>query len=319
MKLSVVTTMYYSAPYLAEFYQRSLAALLPITSDYEFVFVNDGSPDNSLDVVLELHQRDSRIRVVDLSRNFGHHRAMMIGLHYAQGDLVFLIDCDLEEPPESLALLYQTLQSQAADVAFGIQTERNEPFFSRLTAQLYYPLLNSISELPITSHLLTARVMTQRYVQELIRHREQVFSIEGLWQNTGFTQIPVVINKGPHNGQSTYTLSRKIAMSINAITGFSSKPLVFIAYVGVLILVPSSCAVLYMVLRYFLLGGGVEGWASLIISIWFLSGLIILLLGIIAIYLAVIFQEVKVRPYAIVRQLYETHPSKEQPHRDEFN
>jgi putative glycosyltransferase len=306
MKLSVVTTLYYSAAYLGEFYRRSLQAVLAITPDYEFVFVNDGSPDNSLEVVLSLRQQDPHIRIVDLSRNFGHHRAMMIGLNHTQGDLVFLIDCDLEEPPEALTILYQTLQAEQADVAFGVQTERQEPFFSSLTARLYYPLLNLISDVPITSHLLTARVMTKRYVNELIRHREQVFSIEGLWQNTGFKQTPVIVNKSPHKGQSTYTFSRRVAMSVNAITAFSSKPLVFIAYLGFLILIPSSIAIVYMLLRYFALGGGVEGWASLIISIWFLSGLIIVLLGVIAIYLAVIFQEIKARPYAIIRQLYDS-------------
>lgn len=306
MKLSIVTTMYYSAPYLARFYERSLAALLSLTSDYEFVFVNDGSPDDALQVALQLREADSRIRIVDLSRNFGHHRAMMIGLQHSQGDLVFLIDCDLEEPPESLGLLYQTLQEQQADVVFGVQTQRQEPLFSRLSARVYYRILNMLSDIPITPNPLTARLMTRRYVNELVRHQEQVFSIEGLWHNTGFLQIPVEINKDKHKGQTTYTLNRKIAMSVHAITAFSSKPLLFIAYLGMAILIPASLGIGYLLLRYFVAGGGVEGWASLIVSIWFLGGLVIVLLGIIAVYLSIIFQELKARPYSIIRQIYET-------------
>jgi putative glycosyltransferase len=308
-KLSIVSTMYYSAPYLPEFYRRCREVALQVAADYEFVLVNDGSPDEALAVALALRGQDSRVRVVDLSRNFGHHRAMMIGLHYAQGDWVFLLDCDLEEPPEALLALYQALQNQGADVAYGVQQKRHEPWLRRHLARAYYALFNFLSDIPITPHLLTLRLMSRRYVQALIQHREQVFSIEGLWQNTGFVQVPVQVNKLSYKGQTSYTLARRLALSFNAITAFSSKPLILIASLGVLILIPSGLGVFYLVLVYVFSDHDIEGWASLIVSIWFLSGLIILLLGIIAFYLAVIFQEIKARPYAIIRQLYEDPPS----------
>ncbi|MFQ5442623.1 MAG: glycosyltransferase, partial [Thermodesulfobacteriota bacterium] len=107
MKLSIVTTMYHSAPYLEEFYERVKKEAARITKSFEIIFVNDGSPDESLDIALSLHKKDKRVSVVDLSRNFGHHRAMMTGLSYATGELVFLVDCDLEEEPELLGTFHE--------------------------------------------------------------------------------------------------------------------------------------------------------------------------------------------------------------------
>jgi putative glycosyltransferase len=147
--------------------------------------------------------------------------------------------------------------------------------------------------------------MSQRYVEQLIRYREHLFNIEGLWEITGFRQIPVIVNKQPYKGTSTYSFSRKLAYSINAITAFSNKPLIYIAYLGLLIITPSSIYILYLSIGYLFFRLGVSGWTLLIASVWFLGGLIIFILGIIAIYISVILVETKNRPYTIVRQVYE--------------
>ena len=306
MRLSIVTTMYYSATYLDEFMRRTRAAASAITDDLEFVLVNDGSPDNSLEVAIELHKQHDDVRVVDLSRNFGHHRAMMVGLAHVTGDVVFLIDCDLEEPPEALAQLWEAYQPPNVDVAYGVQvTRNNEPIINKITANLYYKLFNLLSEQPIPRNVLTLRLMSSRYVRQLIRYQERVFSIEGLWQLTGFEQVPVYVDKAPHSGESTYTLRKKLAMAASAITAFSNKPLIYISLIGVAITVLAGIGASYLVLIWLLAGADIEGWASLIISIWFVGGLTIFMLGVIAIYLAVIFNEVKARPYYIVRDIYD--------------
>ena len=124
MILSIVTTLYNSAPYLEEFHARVCAAAEQITPDYEIIFVNDGSPDNSLQIALSLYQKNERVRIVDLSRNFGHHKAMMTGLAQARGGMVFLIDSDLEEEPELLETFYKELRTTGADVVFGVQQKR---------------------------------------------------------------------------------------------------------------------------------------------------------------------------------------------------
>ncbi len=307
MHISVVTTLYYSAPYLQEFYSRIRAELEKITNSYELIFVNDGSPDNSLDIVLSFCEKDDRVRVVDLSRNFGHHKAMMTGLMYANGELIFLIDVDLEEPPEALTVFYEKYKNNNVDVVYGIQAKRQGPWFNRITGSVFYRLFNLLSDYPIPHNPLTARLMSRRYTQQLIKHKEHLFNIEGLWEITGFRQIPVAVNKLPYKGSSTYSLSKKIAYAINAITAFSNKPLIYIAYLGLLMTIPSSLYIIYLIIGYFFLGLGITGWTSLIVSVWFLGGLIIFILGIIAIYISVIFVETKNRPYTIVRQVYDNH------------
>ena len=309
VELSVVTTMYYSAPYLHEFCARVRKAVEPVTTNYEIVLINDGSPDNSLEVAVALFEADAHIRVVDLSRNFGHHKAMMTGVAHAQGDLVFLIDCDLEEPPEAFALLYETMQQTKADVVYGVQTQRKEPLLTRITGRLYYTVFNTLANYQMPENILTARLMTARYVRQLVRFREHLFSIEGLWQSAGFKQVPVIINKDRHKGTSTYTFRKKVAYVVNSITAFSNKPLIYIAYLGMGMTAISGLYILSLLYQYFVLNYRVDGYTSLMVSMWFLAGLIILILGVISVYLSVIFVEVKQRPYSIVREIYDHHPA----------
>jgi putative glycosyltransferase len=313
MKLSIVTTLYYSAPYINEFYNRICKVADAITEDYEIIFVNDGSPDKATEVAIGLYEKDYRVRVIDLSRNFGHHKAMMTGLMYAQGDLIFLIDVDLEEPPETLMTFYEKFQNNHVDVVYGVQEYRQGSWFNRISGSLFYVLFNLLSDYPIPYNPLTARLMSQRYVEQLIRFREHLFNIEALWESAGFKQIAVAVNKQPYKGTSTYSFSRKLVYFINAITAFSNKPLIYIACLGLLIIIPSSIYIVYLSIGYCFFRLDVSGWTSLIVSVWFLGGLIVFVLGIIAIYISVILVETKNRPYTIVRQVYEhdTHESGE--------
>ena len=149
MDLSIVTALYLSAPYLEEFYTRVSAAAQKITDDYEVIFVNDGSPDQSLDIAIALYEEDKRVRVIDLSRNFGHHKAIMTGLAHARSDLVFLLDCDLEEEPEWLEKFYDEFKTSDADVVYGVQQTRKGAFFERITGILFYKMFNLLSPHPM--------------------------------------------------------------------------------------------------------------------------------------------------------------------------
>ncbi len=301
MMLSIVTTLYNSAPYLEEFHSRVCATASRITPDFEIVFVNDGSPDNSLEVAVGLYRKDARVRIVDLSRNFGHHKAMMTGLVHAQGDLVFLIDSDLEEEPELLQKFYDELERSGADVVFGVQEQRKGKLFERVSGSLYFRVFNLFSTHPIPTNHITARLMTRAYVAALAGHQEREFVMSGLWALTGFQQVALKVRKH-HKATSAYGLRRKISHLVNAITSFSNKPLVLIFYLGCFILLVSSIAAIDLILRKLLFGTLLEGWASLIVSIWLLGGLTIFCLGVIGIYLAKIFIEVKQRPYTIVKK-----------------
>ncbi|MDQ3672786.1 MAG: glycosyltransferase family 2 protein [Gemmatimonadota bacterium] len=304
MRLSVVSTMYKSAPYLREFHARVSAAASLLTNDFEIILVNDGSPDESLDVAVALYGEDTRVRVVDLSRNFGHHKAMMTGLEYARGELVYLLDCDLEEEPELLGAFVKRMREEHADVVYGIQAQRKGKVFERITGAAYYRLFNVLSTQPIPANLITLRLMTRRYVQALVKHREREVTIGGLWAATGFRQVGFVITKHSR-AETTYDLRRKISHVVNSITAFSSRPLVFIFYLGVGISLTAGLAALWMVLRRLFFGHLLAGWASLIVSVWLLGGLTLMCLGVIGIYLSKIFMETKQRPYTIVREVYE--------------
>jgi putative glycosyltransferase len=304
MDLSIVTTLYQSASHLEEFHRRVCAVANRITSDYEIIFVNDGSPDSSLDIALSIYQSHSRVKVIDLSRNFGHHKAMMTGLSHAQGELILLIDSDLEEEPEMLERFCEELKATAADVVFGVQDRRKGKIFERLSGAMFFKLFNALSPHPLLPNIITARLMTRKYVSALVRHEEREMMIGGLWALTGFKQIPIVVNKHQRT-DSTYDLRRKIAMFVDAITSFSSKPLVFIFYLGCFISLLSSIAALDLIIRRIFFGRLLQGWASLIVSVWLLGGLTLFCLGVIGIYLSKIFIETKQRPYTIIKEIYE--------------
>lgn len=304
MDLSIVSTMYESAPYLDEFYRRTCAAAEKVTQDYEIVLVNDGSPDDSLDVAIGLYENDPRVRVVDLSRNFGHHKAMMTGLAHASGDLVFLIDCDLEEDPELLGTFYDELKASGADVVYGVQESRKGDYWERISGNIFYTVFNALSSHPIPANVVVARLMTAPYVAALVDHKEREILIGGLWAATGFDQRAIPVQKHD-KGKSTYDVPRKVSHLVNAITSFSSKPLVYIFYLGTFIMIVSVLAALYLVVRRLFFDTLLSGWPSLMVSIWFLGGLMIFCIGVIGIYLSKVFMEAKQRPYTIVKRIYD--------------
>jgi len=303
VRLSVVTSMYRSARYLEEFHARVAAAASRITESFELVFVNDGSPDDSLAVALRLRARDTRVRVVDLSRNFGHHKALMTGIARAHGDLVFLIDCDLEEDPAWLERFHEELSATGVDVVYGVQSRRKGGTMERLTGALFYRVLNRLLTDPVPTNLVTARLMTRRYVDALVQHRDREVFLAGLFVAAGFQQRGVTVTKSGR-GDSSYTVRRRLSLLVNAVTSFSNRPLVYIFYLGVVVMFVSTLAAAGLIVRALNRGIGVPGYASLMVSIWFLGGLTLLSLGVIGIYLAKVFNESKDRPYTIVQAEY---------------
>jgi putative glycosyltransferase len=304
MRLSIVTTLYKSARHLDEFHARISRTASAVTPDYEIVFVNDGSPDESLDVALKLLSTDERLRIIDLSRNFGHHKAMMTGLEAARGDLIFLIDCDLEEPPELLEPFLAALRDAHADVVYGVQGRRRGRLLERMSGWVFFKIFNLLSDQRIPENLVTVRLMTQRYVTALVSHRERETMIAGLWALTGFRQVPQLVDKGT-KGDTSYSFSRKVSLLVDSITSFSDRPLIMIFYFGVIIGSFASIAALYLVVRRLFFGVALPGWPSLIVSVWMLGGLMLACTGIIGIYLSRVFIETKQRPYTIVRQIYD--------------
>lgn len=304
MKLSIVTTLYQSAAYVDEFCRRAGAAAREIASnDYEIVMVNDGSPDDSLTLAIERSRADPHIVVVDLSRNFGHHKAIMTGLAHAQGEHVFLIDSDLEEAPEWLLPFQRQMEADRCDVVYGAQERRKGGLVERVTGQWFYDLFRALTGLSLPENVVTARLMTRRYVDALLRHDEREIFLAGLWFITGFDQRAQKVVK-QSTSETTYTFRRKLTLLVNSVTSFSNAPLVAIFYCGLAIFLTAAVYSVYLLFNFFFMARPLVGWTSVMASIWLLGGLVISFIGIIGIYLSKIFSESKRRPYTIVREIY---------------
>jgi putative glycosyltransferase len=304
VKLSIVATLYQSAPYIAEFHQRagSVARQL-VGDDYEIVLVNDGSPDNSLDLAIKLTEEDAHVIVVDLSRNFGHHKAMMTGLAHAKGERVFLIDSDLEEEPEYLIDFSEQMLAEPCDVVYGVQQQRKGNWFERWSGQWFYRFFKALTGLALAENIVTARLMSRRYVDALLRHEEREVFMAGLWLITGFIQRPQTVKKHS-NSDTTYTFRRKMSLLVNSVTSFSNAPLVSIFYIGLSISLFALFYIAYLLIYWVFLAKPLSGWTSVMASIWLLGGMVISFIGVVGIYLSKIFSETKQRPYTIVRQIY---------------
>lgn len=295
MKLSVVTTLYKSSPYIDEFHERIIGEVKKITDDYEVIYVDDGSPDDSLIKAIHWSKIDSRVVIIELSRNFGHHKALMTGLVHAAGDYVFLIDSDLEEQPELLGNFWtELLQDDSFDVIYGIQERRKGSFFERLSGRIFYKITEwLVDEISYPADTLTTRLMTKRYVESVIKSDEYAYDLWSIFEYTGFKTKSLRCSKGS-KPNSEYTLGKKIKMAINIVVTTSSKPLFVIFYMGLLVFVFSLLYLLFALFNRAFFEVPM-GWTSVIIFLCLVLGILIFSIGVLGAYISVIFHEVKGR------------------------
>lgn len=304
MKISVVTPLYRSAPYIEELCARLKETIAKIGADQcEIVLINDASPDDDLAVAKRVADTDPHVSVIDLSRNFGQHSALMTGLRHADGDLVFILDSDLEEEPEWMALFHAEMARTGSDVVFGVNTaaKGNVPY--RLGRRLFYAALRMLSGVQFPQDVVTARLMSRRYVNSLLEYSEREMFLAGIWHMVGFSQLPVAVQKRK-SSSTTYTLWRLVSLFVNGVTSFSTRPLVAVSVVG---LIFSAIALLFtgwVVVRQVVYGVAAEGWASVMAAVLVVGGTIMFFNGLIAIYVAKIFIEVKNRPMTTIREIY---------------
>lgn len=308
IEISIVTSLYKSSRYIRDFYRHACRVADALGVPVEIIFVNDGSPDDSLDLAVDIHRGDPRVKVVDLSRNFGHHRALMTGLAYASGKLIYVTDADLEESMDFLAVCYERMRRGDCDVVYGFQEHRKGRLFERLAGGLFWWLFNVLSSTKLPRNPVTARLMTRRYVLSLLQYREGDPFIAGLWMLAGYVQVGCPILK-KSAGTSSYSLRKRLSQTITSITSFSGRPLLLSAVVGIVICAIAFVLVTYLVTRWLLFGNTVEGWTSVMISVWIIGGINLFFIGLVGLYISKIFTEVKHRPNAIVRAVYGNVPA----------
>lgn len=306
MKLSVVTTLYNTSDCLEEFLDKvSQLHTQSALSSYELILVDDGSTEAQYSQARAISEAYQNIKLIRLSRNFGHHQALLEGLHQATGNLIFLIDSDLEEDPLDFSLLYSKMVQTNADLVYGFQENRRGGTWERVSGKLFYFLLNKLMRVEIPENMLTSRLMSRRYLDALLLHTETQINFSGLSSITGFNQTKIPLKK-VRLRKTSYSFSKKVSVLIDAITSFSSSPLKLIFGTGVVIFTASAIVTLSLFIEWINDGNPTSGWASLILSIWFLGGLNMLSLGVIGVYISKIFMETKKRPRAIISEVFST-------------
>jgi putative glycosyltransferase len=299
MKFSLVTTLYYSEDHIVEFHERVSKLFKGLGESYEIIYVDDGSPDASIRIIHEIRNSDSNTRILKLSRNFGHHTAILAGLEHSVGDVIFVIDSDLEEKPESLVTLYDALQSQSElEMVYGIQTKRKGNIFERISGSIYYTLINALSDFKIEPNQLTSRVMTRKFVNALNSYQDKTFTFSHLVSQLGFKTHGIRLVK-ESSSDSTYTLKGKINLAITSLTLGSTRMLGALFVLGFSVLglgVFITCTTLIL----WLISPSIPGWTSLLCSVWLLGGLTMISMGILAKYIENTLIESKSNPRYIV-------------------
>jgi putative glycosyltransferase len=302
--ISVVSTLYRSSGFLDRFVPETVAAVEQMDHDgFELILVNDGSPDDSLAHAQELKRRFDQLVIVDLSRNFGHHAALQAGLGVARGDLVFLIDCDLEVPPSALVELYRKQRETGADLVFGYQESRKGGWLERVAGGLFYKLFNLVSPTGLHENLLTEQVMTRRFVDALLRLGDRNLFLGGMIAWTGFVRVGLPIRKGQREGASTYTLLKRLRLMVDAVTSFSAQPLVWLFNFGVVVTCISFAYGSYLVLRKLLFDDTLTGFTSIMTLLSLSLGITTTALGLVGIYLGKVFTQVQNRPNYIIKDI----------------
>ena len=302
--LSVVVPVYRGAPFLHELHRRLVATLEPLVGRFEIVLVEDGSPDESWSIIEDLARQDARVRGVALSRNFGQHHAITAGLRHARGQWIVVMDGDLQDPPEDLPKLWAKAQ-EGHDCVLARRARRADASSKRLSSWLFYRVFNYLADLNYRYDGTVANfsIVSRRVADALNSMGEAVRFYGGFLMWMGFSKAYVDVRHVRRRGsESSYTFFKLMKLAINIILAHSNKPLRLCVYAGLLLSTLAFVGGVVHVVRVLVRGSPVMGWTSLIVSVWFSTGAIILVLGMIGLYIDRIFTEVKHRPLYIVRK-----------------
>jgi polyisoprenyl-phosphate glycosyltransferase len=298
--ISVVTPVYKAADCLEELYRRLVDVLERTVDEFEIIMVNDASPDRCWGIIQQLAARDPRVRGVNLSRNFGQHCAIAAGLDHARGERVVVMDCDLQHVPEDIARLYQK-SLEGHDIVFVRRVVRHDTFFKKLSSRAFTTLYNTLTEFKIDPRISTYSIITRRVADALRGLSEGGRSYTLLLHWVGFDMAYI---DGKHAerfaGKSAYSFGKALAFAIDSITAQSNRPMQLSIQFGFFLSIAAQLYALWLAIRYFIWRVPVEGWTSLMVAIFFLSGLLFANIGVVGLYLGKVFDEARRRPLYVV-------------------
>jgi polyisoprenyl-phosphate glycosyltransferase len=288
-----------------ELYQRLQAVIKEDKNSFELIFVNDGSTDQTLNILIEFSHKDPEIKIIDFSRNFGHQAALMAGLNAAKGEAVITMDADLQHPPELIPALIEKW-GEGYDIVYTIRSGSEKTgLFKKTTSKFFYSLINKMTNVIIPEGTADFRLLDRNVVNVFRRIGEHSIFIRGMVSWIGFKQVGIRYNANPRfAGKTKYSITRMMSFAITGITSFSSIPLYFSVALGALFAGLSFVYGLYAVYARFFTNLTIEGWTSVLTITSFLGGAILITLGFHGLYLGKIFDEVKNRPLYLIRRTY---------------
>lgn len=300
--ISVVAPVFNEADSLSEFHSRLMGVLEQITPNFEVIYINDGSEDASLQVIKSFNGKDSRIKYISFSRNFGHQIAASAGLDHAMGESVVIIDTDLQDPPELIAEMYARYQEGFKVVYARRRNRSGETPFKRWTAALFYRSLRAITQTDIPLDTGDFRLMDRSVVNVLRNMPEKSKFLRGQVAWAGFSQTFIEFDRPPRkHGETGYPIRRMMRFAMDGITGFSDFPLRVAMFLGFIFSFVAFGIIIYALYSQFT-GGTITGWTSIIISSMFIGGIQLLCIGLIGEYISRIYSEVKHRPLYVIEE-----------------
>jgi dolichol-phosphate mannosyltransferase len=301
--ISVVIPVYKAEKILDELYRRLRDALETVSPAFEIVLVEDCGGDRSWDVIERLAQADPRVVGLQFSRNFGQHYGITAGLDQCRGDWVVVMDCDLQDAPEEIPRLYAKAR-EGYDVVLALRGERQDPPLKRLTSWLFYRTFSYLADIDFDGDSGNFRIMSRAVVNNFNRMREQLRFFGGHVQWMGFPTTGIRVQHAERaEGKSTYTFAKLWKLAADTIIAYSDKPLRMAARLGMTMAAVSLAFGIYLLTSSLISRSPIAGWSSLIVSLYFIGGLIIGILGIMGVYLGKAFDETKKRPLYIVRRM----------------
>lgn len=302
-QISIVLPIFNEETLLPTLFQRLDAVLNSHFSSYEVIFVNDGSKDNSLDIIKKLCSQNTAYKYISFSRNFGHQKALLAGIRKATGETVVIMDADLQDPPECIPMLYQKMK-EGYEMVYAKRTHRKgESFFKRLTAKIFYRILNYFSPIEIPLDTGDFRIMSRKFVNSLKNLEEKNSYLRGQMAWLGFKNSFILYERDSRfAGKTKYSLKKMLVFAINGLTSFSNFPLQIASFLGILFSVVAFCIMLYAFYSKFILNQVVTGWTSIMVSTMFIGGIQLLCIGIIGEYISRIANDVRNRPDYIIEE-----------------